>query len=96
MHFSVGMHAAIGLASDELLLPAWLHQVHLGGLQLYQTLGIPLMAVLSLLLGRAVQTLTLKTLMRFAKATSTDWDDALAAAKAQKQMLFGYFTTVNH
>ncbi|MCC7065194.1 MAG: hypothetical protein IT456_20465 [Planctomycetes bacterium] len=26
----------------------------------------------------------------------TDWDDALAAAKAQKQMLFGYFTTVNH
>ena len=26
----------------------------------------------------------------------TDWDDALAAAKAQQRMLFGYFTTVNH
>lgn len=27
---------------------------------------------------------------------STDWDAALAAAKAQQQMLFAYFTTVNH
>ena len=26
----------------------------------------------------------------------TDWDAALAAAKAQQRMLFGYFTTVNH
>lgn len=25
----------------------------------------------------------------------TDWDKALAAAKAQKRMVFGYFTTVN-
>jgi hypothetical protein len=26
----------------------------------------------------------------------TDWEDALAAAKARKQLLFGYFTTVNY
>jgi hypothetical protein len=26
----------------------------------------------------------------------TDWDAALAAAKAQQRLIFGYFTTVNY
>ena len=26
----------------------------------------------------------------------TDWDAALAAARAQRRLVFGYFTTVNH
>lgn len=26
----------------------------------------------------------------------TDWDQALAKAKAEQRLVFGYFTTVNH
>lgn len=80
------MNAADGAAQA----PAWLHDLipHVlhaqgpGGMLLWQWLGLPVVALVSLGLGRLLGSATLSVFARLVRRTRTEWDDLFVPAIA--------------
>jgi MscS family membrane protein len=71
-----GPEAPVWLKS---VLPATLHRTGPAGLELWQWLALPLLALLALGLGRVLGGATTMVLLRLSRRSKLDWDDELAA-----------------